>query len=183
MKTLRLLIAGAAILAAIGTTHAQDNWIIRKHPLYPFSQYNGDTVKYLKQNFDGGADFFYEGKPVSEFLDNIDPAMPIRTFCPHYVVFKDGSTMLGGLYLFVYTKDELKRLTQQKQPIYAIGLEFDFVYPDIEPELYNFFQELGFRKVLPWTPEILQKIGHRKLIQGSYQNPTDIVKRYFEAYP
>lgn len=69
MKTIKICFLQCAVfLCGVQALSAQEKWIIRNHPLYPFSQYNGDTVKYLRQNFDGGAVDLYMGQPMSKFF-------------------------------------------------------------------------------------------------------------------
>lgn len=183
MKTIQSLLIGYLLLFS-GILSAQTQWkTLEDHPLYPFSKYNGDTVAYLTRNFDGGADPLYIGQPLSKFLQAMDPAMPIRTFYPHYVAFSKVRS-IPAFFCFPYTKEELKRLVKEGKPIYAIGLAFSNSLSDnVEPELYNYIRNLGLGKILPWTPEVQQKIGHLILDQGSYQEVTSAVKRYLEYHP
>ena len=183
MKTLLSFFIGCLLLFS-GSLSAQIQWkTLEDHPLYPFSKYNGATVAYLTQNFDGGADPLYIGQPLSKFLQAMDPAMPIRTFYPHYVAF-DNVRKIAAFFCFPYTKEELKRLVKEGKPIYGIGLAFEKGLSDnVEPELYNYIRNLGLGRILPWTPEIQQKIGHLILDQGSYQEITETVKRYLEYHP
>ncbi len=157
--------------------------VLVHHPLYPFSKYNSDTVAYLTRNFDGGADDYFYEQPLSKFFEAIDPAMPIRTFYPHYVAFSKVRA-IPAFFCFPYTKEELKRLVKEGKPIYAIGLAFSKSLSDnVEPELYNYIRSLGLGKILSWTPEVQQKIGHLIFDQGSYQEVTSDVKRYLEYHP
>lgn len=177
LATLALLLCGPICMA-------QKTWkTIISHPLQPFSQYNGDTVSYLTQNFDSGADDRYWEQPLSKFLQDLDPAMPIRTFCPYY---DEGynSPYIYSFMCFPYTKEELKRLVAEGKTIYGIGLLFDpFVTLRKTPELFNYFKDLGFERILPWSPEIEQKIGSLSFYKGYVQDVTDSVKEFLENDP
>lgn len=107
--------------------------------------------------------------------------MPIRTFCPYYV--KLSSTQgIVGVFCFPYTKAELQRFADLGKIIDGIGLLFDErLSKDYEPELYNYFLDLGVQQVHCWTPEIEQKIGHLTFFQGTVQQVD--IKRFMEPHP
>lgn len=104
MKTIRFFIlAGLLLFGNAGM--AQHRWkIIENHPLYPFSKYNGDTVAYLTQNFDGGANGYYEEKPLLQFLQAMDSALPIRTFFPRYSVTSQTQSIVVFFLLPLYER-------------------------------------------------------------------------------
>lgn len=155
--------------------------IVISHPLYPFSKYAGDTVAYLTQNFDGGADDLFYEQPLSKFLKAIDPDMPIRTFCCHSGEFI-GKQVITAFFCFPYTKEELQRFADKGKIIDGIGLAFEgLLSKDHESELYNYFVNLGVQQVHCWTPEIEQKIGHLIFLQGSVQQVD--IKRFMESRP
>ena len=184
MKPIKyFLTAGIALLCGIQFLSAQERWVIYPHPLYPFSKYDGDTVKYLRQNFDGGANDDYMGKPISQYIEAIDPALPIKTCFPYYFAgYKDVSLL--GFYGMIYTKDQLKQMIKEGKKIYAIGLLFEKgLDSDREPDVYNYVRNLGLGKILPWTPELQQKIGHIPYGNNAVQDMTSEVQRYLENYP
>lgn len=166
----------------MGSAIGQRRTVI-KHPLQPFNQYNGDTLAYLTLNFDGGADYFYDEQPLSKFLQDLDPAMPIRTFYPCYLESYNLHYIISFV-CFPYTKEELKRLIEEGKTIYGIDLgpEF-FVTPKNNPALFNYFNGLGFERILPWTAEIEQKIGSLSFYKGYVQDVTDSVKQFLENHP
>ena len=128
----------AAILACSQVVAQNQHKIITDHPLYPFCRYNGDTVGYLTQNFDGGADNPYYEQPLSKFLQDLDPAMPIRTF---YLYYSEAYNMpcILAFMCFPYTKEELMRLVDEGKTIYGIGLTiYPFVTLKRNPELFNY---------------------------------------------
>ena len=172
-----------AILAFSQAVAQNQHKIITDHPLYPFNQYNGDTLAYLTLNFDGGADYFYDEQPFSKFLQDLDPAMPIRTFYPRYLESYN-LHYITSFVCFPYTKEELKRLIKEGKPIYGIdlGSEF-FVTLKNNPALFNYFKGLGFERILPWTAEIEQKIGSLSFYKGYVQDVTDSVKQFLENHP
>lgn len=184
MKTIKIIfVFCAAFLCGMQIVSAQEKWIIRNHPLYPFSKYQGDTVKYLRQNFDGGANDSYIGQPISKYFQDIDPALPIKTCFPYYVTGTN-DVMLLGFYGLVYTKAQLKQMVKEGKKIYAIGLLFDkWANNEKEPEVYNYVRNLGLGKILPWSTELQQKIGHIPYGNSSVQELTSTVKRYLENYP
>ncbi|WP_281671393.1 hypothetical protein [Rikenella microfusus] len=189
MKTIRFFIlAGLLLLGNAGM--AQHRWkTIENHPLYPFSKYNGDTVAYLTQNFDGGANGYYEEKPLAQFLQAMDPALPIRTFFPNYYVTSQFQSIVA-FYCFPYTKEQLKQLVKAGKPIYAIGISLDNSIGNAfdgswatEPELFEYIRGLGLGKILEWTPEFQQKISHLTFRQGVCQEMPQTVQRYLEYHP
>lgn len=184
MQTIKLfLVACATFVYGLQSTTAQEQWVVHDHPLYPFSKYEGDTVKYLRQNFDGGANEAYIGKPISRYIQAIDPAMPIRTCFPDYVTGSQ-EVLLLGFYGFVYTKEQLKQMVKEGKTIYAIGLLFEkWADSQMEADVYNYVRNLGLGKILPWTPELQQKIGHIPYGNSLIQDMTSEVKRYLENYP
>lgn len=184
MQTIKLfLVACATFVCGLQSTTAQEQWVVHDHPLYPFSMYEGDTVKYLRQNFDGGANEAYIGKPISRYIDAIDPALPIRT-CFAFYITATNEVPFMGFYGLVYTKDQLKQMVKEGKTIYAIGLLFEkWVDSKREPDVYNYVRNLGLGKILPWTPELQQKIGHIPYGNSLIQDMTSEVKRYLENYP
>lgn len=188
MKTIQSFLIGCLLLFS-GILSAQTQWkTLEDHPLYPFSKYNGDTVAYLTRNFDGGADPLYFEQPLSKFLQAIDPSMPIKTFFPDYYVTAKHQ-FISIFFCFPYTKEELKRLVKEGKPIYAIGISFQSIGGRIdgsvtkEPELFKYIQGLGLGQILPWTPELQQKVGHLSFDQAIGQEVTPTVKRYLEYHP
>lgn len=189
MKTIRFFIlAGLLLFGNAGM--AQHRWkIIENHPLYPFSKYNGDTVAYLTQNFDGGANGYYEEKPLLQFLQAMDSALPIRTFFPRYSVTSQTQSIVV-FFCFPYTKEQLKQLVKAGKPIYAIGISFHSGIGGMidgsivnNPELFEYIRNLGLGKILEWTPEFQQKVGHLSFDQAIGQEVTPTVKRYLEYHP
>lgn len=185
MKAIKIfLISCVALICGMQIASAEEKWIIRNHPLYPFSKYNGDTVKYLRQNFDGGAVDIYMGQPMSKFFKEMDSALPIRTCFPYYVMGGAKEVHLLGFYGLVYTKDQLKQMIKEGKKIYAISLLFEkWVDDNKEPEVYNYVRNLGLGKILPWTPELQQKIEHLPYGNNPVQELTSEVQRYLENYP
>lgn len=189
MKIIKIFFLQCAVfLCGVQALSAQEKWIIRNHPLYPFSQYNGDTVKYLRQNFDGGAVDLYMGQPMSKFFQDMDSSLPIRTCFPYYVARPSvrGTTEIHllGFYGLVYTKEQLKQMIKEGKKIYAISLLFEKWIDDTkEPEVYNYVRNLGLGRILPWTPELQQKIEHLPYGNNPVQELTSEIQRYLENYP
>ncbi|WP_294592550.1 hypothetical protein [uncultured Rikenella sp.] len=181
MKRNRFLIfVFSFFVFCVGRAMGQGKVVI-SHPLYPFCKYAGDTVAYLTQNFDGGADDLFYEQPLSRFLKALDPKMPIRTFVPHYVSLNQGLGIVA-FFCFPYTHEELQRFADEGKVIDGIGLTFDeLLSKDYESELYNYFLSLGVQQVHCWTPEIEQKIGHLTFIQGSVQKVD--IKRFMKPRP
>lgn len=51
------------------------------------------------------------------------------------------------------------------------------------PELFEYIRNLGLGKILEWTPEFQQKVGHLSFDQAIGQEVTPTVKRYLEYHP
>lgn len=93
-------------------------------------------------------------------------------------------------FLFpLYTKEELKQLVKEGKPIYAIGISFQSIGGRIDGsvtndlDLFKYIRGLGLGQILPWTPELQQKIGHLSFDQAIGQEVTATVKRYLENHP
>lgn len=75
-------------------------------------------------------------------------------------------------------------MVAEGKTIYGIGLNFEHsITLQKAPALFNYFKDLGFDRILPWSPEIEQKIGHLLFAQGMYQDATGYVKEFLEKHP
>lgn len=179
MKHKHLLIILLSLFYCIGAAHVRVS-----HRLYPFSRYEGDTLKYLDDNL-GSASYYND--PVSAYLQDMDPAIPFRTFIPYtHIDYEYTRDEILCLYCSIYTVEEMKRLIQEGKPIYGIQLYFfeAISKTNHNSELFDYLLSAsGLNRLQPWTLEIEQKIGRLPFFAAIFEDITKDVKRALVAQP
>lgn len=147
MKAKSLLIT-LLLISVIGSVWAQRPGFVHK----PFSQYRGDTLTYLKDNFSPGIGPYLD-RPFSELLDNLE----IEVKAAYYKAYS-GKV---GLIALVFTDKEIYKRNLENH----VGQIQMFIAPaDSEPtQAYRTIFNAEPDQIVDITPMILKFLRSKRI--------------------